>query len=220
MTIALIRVFSTTDETVKESHGKIVSDRYGIPVKTYLIPDQPFGIHDDASETLAVPKIVAITRQAQDDGAHLVLISCAIDPAVAVCRQELTIPVIGAGSAAAGTAIAFGSRIGVLNLNSMLHPRIAALLGDRLTAQRSPVGVNNTTDLLTDWGKQAAQAAARELAEQCDVIMFACTGFSTIGLAAELRQVVSIPIVDAVEAAGGFAWQLLWAGRNTSIRQI
>lgn len=209
MTIALIRVFSTTDQLVKAAHEKIISQRYQLPVKTYLIPDQPFGIHDDASEALAVPKIAAVAKQAQQEGAKLVLISCAIDPAVAECRQELTIPVIGAGSAATGTAIALGSRVGVLNLNGLLHSRIAALLGSRLIAQRSPAGVTNTTDLLTDWGKSAARAAAQELARQCDVVMLACTGFSTIALASELRHHVPVPVIDAVEAAGGFAWQLL-----------
>ena len=105
MTIALIRVFSTTDPLVKEAHGNIIAKRYGLSVQTYLIPDQPFGVHDDESEAVAVPKIVAVAKQAEQAGAKLVLISCAIDPAVAQCRQELTIPVIGAGSAAAGTIL-------------------------------------------------------------------------------------------------------------------
>lgn len=214
MTIALIRVFSTTDPLVKEAHGNIIAKRYGLSVQTYLIPDQPFGIHDYESEAVAVPKIVAVAKQAEQAGAKLVLISCAIDPAVAQCRQELAIPVIGAGSAAAGTTIGLGSRVGVLNLNGTTHQRIAAVLGTRFVAEASPSGVKNTTDLLTTEGKVAAQQAAQELAKQCDVIMLGCTGFSTIALAAELRRHISVPVVDAVEAAGGLAWQVMTEGQQ------
>ena len=209
MDLAIIRVCSCTDEAVKEAHGKIIATRYGIKVRTYLIPDQALGIYDDASERTAVPKIIAVAEQAQLDGAKAIFISCAIDPAVQECRQKLSIPVIGAGSAAAGTALGLGSRVGVLNLNGALNPRITSLLGMRLRAQSKPQGVNNTTDLLTPEGKEAAISAAKELAEVSDVIMFGCTGFSTIGLAAVLRPLINVPIVDAVEASGGLAWQLL-----------
>ena len=130
------------------------------------------------------------------------------------CRRCYNQPRTGhrsaaAEPAAAGTALGLGSRVGVLNLNGALNPRITSLLGMRLRAQSKPQGVNNTTDLLTPEGKEASISAAKELAEVSDVIMFGCTGFSTIGLAAVLRPLINVPIVDAVEASGGLAWQLL-----------
>jgi len=39
-----------------------------------------------------------------------------------------------------------------------------------------------------------------------EVIALACTGYSTIGIANDLEKEVGIPVLDAVIAAGLFAW--------------
>ena len=143
------------------------------------------------------------------DGAQAIFISCAADPAVEECRRVLSVPVIGAGSAAASVALALGKRIGVLNLNAPTLPVMADILRERLTAESWPQGVNNTADLLTLAGHQAAITAAQELAGKCDVIVFGCTGYSTVKLAKTLRADVRVPVVDAVEAGGAVALQLL-----------
>ena len=43
-TLAVIRVFSSTDQKVLEKHAKIIEKLYGIPTRTYCIPNQPEGI--------------------------------------------------------------------------------------------------------------------------------------------------------------------------------
>lgn len=207
--LAVIRVFSTQDREVLAAHGRLLQECFGLETVTYCIPDQPCGIHDDTSEAQAVPKIVAIAKQAQTEGAKAIFISCAADPAVAECRQQVSIPVIGAGSAAAAAALAVGRRIGVLNLNGPTPPRVAAVLGDRLAAAAAPEQVANTTDLLTPAGRKAALAAAQGLAEKSDVIVFACTGFTTIGLAPLLRSSIRVPIIDAVVAGGAIVKQII-----------
>ena len=207
--LALIRVFTSTDPQVLGVHGSIITSRFGLSVRTYCIPDQPLGIHDDASERQAIPKIVATAEQAAADGAGCVLISCAADPAVRECRRALGIPVVGAGSAAAGVALALGPRVGVLTLNGPVPQPMAAILGSHLAATKSPAGVANTADLLTPAGRAAAIAAARDLASRVDVIALACTGYTTIGLEAQLRGSIGVPVVDAVEAGGLIALHLL-----------
>lgn len=203
--LAVIRVFSTDDPEVLAAHSRLIQARSGLETVTYCIPEQPFGIHDEESEAVAVPKIVALAKQAEADGANAVFISCAADPGVAECRETVSIPVLGAGSSAAASALAIGRRVGVLNLNGPTPPRVASLLGNRLIAHTSPNNVTNTTDLLTPAGRQAALAAAESMAEQVDVIMFACTGFTTIGLAPVLRSSIRVPIIDAVEAGAAMA---------------
>ncbi|MDU4959116.1 MAG: AroM family protein [Sporomusaceae bacterium] len=207
--LAVIRVFTTDNPELLSLHSRLIQTRFGLETATYCIPDQPLGIHDAASEAAAVPKIETLARQAQVDGASAILISCAADPAIAECRRTVSIPVIGAGSAAAATALALGRRVGVLTLNGEPPPRMAELLGNRLTAWCSPDKVDNTTDLLTPAGLQAAFAAANKLAEQTDVIVFACTGYTTIGLAAKLNGVIRTPVIDAVVAGGAIAAQLI-----------
>ena len=207
--LAIIRVFTTDDPIVLGTHGKIIEQCYKLTTRTYCIQDQLQGIYDEQSEILAVPKIVTAATRAAAEGAKAVFISCAADPAVAECRCALSVPVIGAGSAAAAVALALGKKIGVLNLNAPTLPVMADILRERLTAESWPQGVNNTADLLTPAGLQAAITAAQALAGKCDVIVFGCTGYSTVKLAKTLRAAVKVPVVDAVEAAGAVALQLL-----------
>jgi Asp/Glu/hydantoin racemase len=207
--LAVIRVFTAADPEVLAAHSRIIGSRFGLDTRTYCIPDQPLGIYDDASERLAVPKIVAAARQAAADGARAILVSCAADPAVDECRRQLTVPVIGAGTASAGISLALGRKIGVLTLNGPVPQPMAQALGPHLAAAMSPTGVATTADLLAPAGRDAAVAAARALAGLTDVVAFACTGYTTIGLAALLRGALPVPVVDAVEAGGLAAFHLL-----------
>ena len=210
--LGIIRVLTTNDPKVFESHGQIIEKLYDIPVKNYCIPNQPYGIHDDVTEEAAIPKIVALAKQIEADGAAAILISCAADPGVEQARAAVKIPVLGAGTCAAAVAMALGRRVGVLNLTGHTPASPASVLGTRQTMEIAPLGVENTTDLMTPSGEAAAVQALQKLAANCDVVMLACTGFATIHFAEKMRSHVSIPIVDAVEASGAMAQLAL---RNT-----
>ncbi len=209
MVLAVIRVFTSKDPAVLTSHEEIIRHLYGITVRTYCIPEQPYGIHDAATEKVAVPKIAAAATQAEADGAEAIFISCAADPGVEAARAILHIPVLGAGTCAAAVAMTLGRKIGVLNLTGNTPASPAALLGERLEMELAPKGVENTADLLTTQGEEAAVHALKRLAAKCDVVMLACTGFATIRFAEKMRPKVQIPIVDAVEAGGAMAQMIL-----------
>ena len=203
--LAIIRVFTTQDEVIKESHSKLLLENYGIKSKTYCIPDQPKGIYSEETEKEAVPKIVATAVQAEKEGATSILISCAADPAVNEVRDAVKIPVLGAGSCACAVALALGKKVGVLNLTPYTPEPIKKILGKHLHKEIAPEGVVNTTDLLTDEGFIAAKEAVTLLAKTSDVIIFACTGLTTMGLKAKIEAEYNIPLVDAVLAAGAIA---------------
>ncbi|GAF25976.1 hypothetical protein MTCOM_02180 [Moorella thermoacetica] len=208
--LAVIRVLTTDDEDLLNAHGRLISERYGIPTRSYCIPDQPRGIYDDETERVAVPKIVQLARRVEEEGAGAIFISCAADPALAEVRATCKVPVIGAGSAAAAVALAAGERIGVLNLMESTPAAVAAVLGRRMVAQARPEGVTNTRDLMTPGGKKQALKAAGLLVEKgADVIVFACTGYSTIGLAGDIKKHLGVRVIDAVEAGGLIASYVL-----------
>ena len=70
--------------------------------------------------------------------------------------------------------------------------------------------MHNTRDLMTAWGKEAALAAARRLTDAgAGSLVLACTGYATIGMAAELRRSAGILAVDPVRAAGLMTWYAL-----------
>jgi allantoin racemase len=204
--IGVIRVFTTEQEEILEQHGKVITKSYDVPTITKCIPDQPLGIYNGETEVLAVPKIVELGRKMEQEGSSVLVISCAADPAIDELRKEVSIPVIGAGSAAALMALAIGEPVGVLGITDTPPQVIKNLLGNLFVGNMRPEGVTNTTELMTPTGRQKGLEAAKLLVDQgAKVILFACTGFSTIGLADILRDELNVPIIDAVEAEGMFA---------------
>lgn len=143
------------------------------------------------------------------EGARILVISCAADPGIEELRKAVSIPVIGAGSAAALTAFSLGKPVGILGITQDVPEVMKKILGELLVGFKVPEGVENTTDLLKEEGKEKGLKAAKDLLDQgAKVIVFACTGFSTIGLADQLRNELKVPVIDAVEAEGQFAAQL------------
>jgi Asp/Glu/hydantoin racemase len=201
--IGLIRVLTTEDEQVLQSHARSIDSLVGDRIVTRALPDQPHGIYDDASLAVAEPKVIEAAEALVNDGATMIIVSCAADPAVAALRQLLQVPVIGAGSAGAAIARSYASKVGVLGITDEVPSCITDLLGNTLVGARVPDGVHQTTDLMTPEGEQAALRAAQDLVDdgaQC--ILFACTDLTTIGLAGPITEKTGVPVIDAVLAAG------------------
>lgn len=208
--IGLIRVVSNLDDQRLHSHARAIQHLVGEEILTRAIPDQPDGVHDDETFAAAVPKIVDLGRQFAAEGARLVLISCAADPGLAELRAELNIPVIGAGSVGAALALASGGAVGVLGITPDVPAAVTDVLGGRLVADLVPAGVTSTIDLMRPESYQRALEAAEDLKRAgAESILFACTGLTTIGLAADVLARTGLPVVDAVMAAGALAGLIL-----------
>ncbi|MGO5130577.1 aspartate/glutamate racemase family protein [Mitsuokella jalaludinii] len=206
--LGIIRVLTHNDQGFVDMHGNAITSFYHIPTISRCIPEQYQGVHDEATKAQAIPKIVALAKELEERGAKALLISCAADPGVAEARAAVTIPVLGAGTCVAAVARSLGAHVGVLNLTGTTPPSLRNVLGDAFFQEIAPQGIENTTQLQTPAGKAAAIAALRELECCCDVVALACTGFNTMGLAQEMRPLLSIPIVDPIEASGAIAQQL------------
>ncbi|MFZ5822927.1 MAG: aspartate/glutamate racemase family protein [Bacillota bacterium] len=201
--IGVIRVLTTADPQVLNRHGELLEARFNLPTFSRCIPDQPTGVHSDETEAIATPKIVALAREMVDQGARALFISCASDPALAETRQAVSLPVVSAGSAGAAAALALGGRIGVLSITDRVPPAMARILGERVVALERPEGVTNTTHLLEPGAVDRSLASARKLVDQgADTILFACTGFVTIGMAPRIQRELGVPAVDPVLAGG------------------
>jgi Asp/Glu/hydantoin racemase len=209
--VGLIRVLTTNDTALLNLHGELVMQYFPqFHVVSECISDQPEGIHDDATEKIAVPKVLALARKMERDGVEAVIVSCAGDPAVEEASGMLKIPVIGAGRAAASVAVSLNSPVGVLGLTSEVPEAMRRILGDFLIADAVPQGVESTLDLMKREGLAAALETGRILkAKGARVIALACTGMSTIGLASKLRNELSIPVIDPVRAEAAVTWLAL-----------
>lgn len=206
--LGIIRVLTHPDQHFVEEHARLIHQEYGINAISRAIPDQHKGIYDDASEALAVPKIVALGQQLEADGCNALFLSCAADPGLASLREAVSIPVISAGSASASIARMLKRPVAVMGIGAAAPVPFRQLLGEDVRYAR-PEGVLNTTDLLSAEGRASALACADNLyREGIEVIAFSCTGFSTIALGDSIRQQLGKVAVDAVSAAGLFISQL------------
>jgi allantoin racemase len=203
MRVGIIRALTTTDRRLLNSHGKLLRETFGFDVTTRCIPDQPSGVHDAESLQRAVPKVVELALDMAPDVDALV-ISCAADPGLPEVRALLDIPVIGAGSAAAAAALAFGGRVGVLGLKHSVPGPISDALGERmLLIEGGPESVETPDAFLLPTGIFDALAAAHMLADAgADVILEASAGLTSIGMTDVLRRRLGIPVIDPVTAAG------------------
>jgi len=220
-TVGLIRVLTIQDEELLNRHGKIIEKAFPeLKVISKCIENQPKGIYDEKTEEEAKPKILRLVKEFENEGVDAIIISCAADPAVDEAKNIVSIPVIGAGSAVSALALAYGRKIGVLNLTEETPKVIKDVLGNNLIAEAHPTGVTNTLDLMTEWGREEAIRAAKRLKEKgAEVIVLGCTGMSTIMIAPILENEVGIPVIDPVIAAGAVALHSLkrldaWRGNE------
>jgi allantoin racemase len=202
-TIGVLRVLTTSDPEALAAHGTELEE--ALPVRTLnrCIPDQPHGVHDEWTHRASVPKVAELAAELVRDGADAIVISCAADPGLLESRAVVDVPVIGAGSATALLAAALGHRIGVLGILDDPPEPYRVALGDRIVGTVRPHGVERATELYTPEGADEALRASDALvAAGADVIAFACTGLTSLGLARQIRERHDVLVVDPVLAAG------------------
>lgn len=200
--LGIIRVLTTENENVLLEHGRRIEAQTGIATLSRCIQDQPHGIHDEATELIAEPKILALAKELEaEPGVQALAISCAADPGLTLVREHTDLPVIGAGQAGAFAARMVGEKIAVIGILDEPLPRMRAALGEAFHSYRYSPAHRKATDLFEDSAKPALLRLAEDARrEGADVILFACTGFSTIDLKSYLAEQITIPIIDLVEA--------------------
>lgn len=207
--LGIIRVITLQDENSIQLHGALIERRFGLPVMSRCILDQPQGVYNEETEAESIPKIIELAKELERSGCTAIGISCAADPALEEARAAVQVPVLGAGSCAAHLALTVTSRVGVLTILTEVPPYIRSILGDAYLGMERPDGVTTTLDLNTPAGRAGALAGAARLVERgAEAIVLACTGFATIGLAAELAEKLGIRAFDPIISLGAAAASL------------
>jgi Asp/Glu/hydantoin racemase len=204
LSVGIIRVFTTEEKNILNAHGDKIERIYNIECINQCISDQPKGIYDSESEQEALPKIITLAEEMEKRyKVEGIAISCAADPGLQLVRRKVSVPVVGAGSSAAHMAKAISSRIGVLTITDEVPAEMVNIMGESLISWRKPEGVNNTADLLKENAIEKSLYSAKELiSDGAEIIVFACTGYVTIGFGEILKDQLGIPVIDPVEAEG------------------
>ncbi len=203
--IGLVRVMTFEDRERIDQQGQLIENRLPIiKVISQCIPDQPRGIHNAESKRIAVPKILEVAKALEREGAEVVIISCAEDPALGMARSELNVPVIGAGSATAAVARSLGRHIGVIGITDSIPASMAEVLGDCLVGYEKIQGVQDAMDLHREAPKKQILQAAINLnkGQSIDVIAFACAGIATLGIDHLIEKELGVYTVNPVLASG------------------
>jgi Asp/Glu/hydantoin racemase len=81
------------------------------------------------------------------------------------------------------------------------------VLGSHLVIALKPEGVKTALDLMTEEGKKNSIHIVKGLREKgIDVLALACTGFTALGIHADLEKASGLPVIDALKAAALFVW--------------
>jgi Asp/Glu/hydantoin racemase len=208
--LGIIRVLTTQEESVLQEHGNKMKEYIGVDSITKCIQDQPNGIYNDESEQVAIPKIVELAKKMEEEfNVDAITISCAADPAIDESRDVMNVPVLGAGVCGAHTACMVGNRVGVIGITDFIPGRMKKELGEHYHSHDYSEKLRKTTDLFKEGAKEELLQVAQGLIDSgADVILFACTGFSTIRLKNYFVKHLSVPVVDLVEAQA-IAYQLI-----------
>lgn len=209
--IGLIRVLTTQDQELLQLHGRMIESCFpALSVESRCIADQDEGIHDEASHAKALPKVLALARAFAAEKVDAVYISCAGDPGVRILQRELAVPVIGAGTATAHAAGAYGVPVGVLGITDDVPEEIAKVLGERIVGSLRPPQLHTTLDLFRPDAMDALAEAGRALKSKgAKLLLLACTGLATIGAAPELSRRVGLPALDPLRCAAACLWSAL-----------
>lgn len=209
--IGLIRVLTTQDQELLQLHGRMIESCFpGLSVESRCIADQDEGIHDEASHAKALPKVLALGRAFAAEKVDAVYISCAGDPGVRLLQRELAVPVVGAGTAMAHVAGAYGVPVGVLGITDDVPEEIAKILGGRIVDSLRPPQIHTTLDLFRPDAMDAlAEAGCALKSKGAKLLLLACTGLATINAAPELRRRVGLPVLDPLRCAAACLWTAL-----------
>ena len=137
------------------------------------------------------------------------VIACFSDPGLDAARTESEVPVFGIGECAMLTAMALGSRIGVISIleaSTIRHARqfermgIHSRIATDISVGTGVAGLGNeaeAADRLRDAGVRLRDQF------NADVIVLACAGMSRYRPA--IQEATGLPAVDPTQAAAGFA---------------
>ena len=203
------------DPEAIQVQGRLIQSLYpSLQILSRCIKDQYEGIYDEKTQEKAEPKIIQLGRDFMEEDLDALIVSCAADPAVEALREEVALPVIGAGSAVAHAALSLGGKIGVLGIGSEAPDKIKEILGERCVGYRKIPEVQMASDILPQT-LQGALGQAGALVEQgAHIIVLACAGLAAIGLARKVYERFGIISFDPVHAAGSLTHHILSVTRR------
>ncbi|MET3292859.1 UNVERIFIED_CONTAM: allantoin racemase [Brevibacillus sp. OAP136] len=211
--------YGMADETLRDRERMLSAiARPDTEISMDCITETRVSIDSALDVVLAGAEIVKRVIEAERDGFDAVVLYCLSDPALAACREVVSIPVIGAGQVSMLVAASLGYRFSILITSEERLPekeesvRYTGVDPSRLLSIRSvsiPGGdprkdIPATVKLLIDAAEQCVKA------DKAQVLILGCLSFA--GMGPEVAEATGVPVVDPAFAAINMA-ELLHAQR-------
>ena len=186
----------------------------GPDIECVTLAEGPPGIETDAHvREVAAPIAEFVASKA--DAADAFVIACFSDPGLAEARRATRHPVLGMAACGIFTAVALGSRFGVISILDQSIPRhlryyetlgvAARLAGDRAVG----IGVTGLRDESRTLERMMITGRALRDEDGADALVLGCAGMARYR--ERLEDSLGIPVVDPALAAAGMAMSLLAA---------
>ena len=201
-------------------------ERSDFVIRHSLLKCGPSSIESHFEEAMAVPDTVRIAIEAEDKGANAIIIDCMGDPGMHVCREAVSIPVLGAGQTAMHIANMLGHRFSFITVLERIRPMIAGIVASYgLTSHYASFQAIDIPVLEIESDINACVSALTEKArlsieqDGADAIVLGCTGF--LGCAEAMRSGLleagyDVPVVDPIPATINMAEALIRSGLSHS----
>jgi allantoin racemase len=168
----------------------------------------PASIESYYDEVLAAPFVVKKVIEAEKHGFDAVVINCFLNPGIYAARENVNIPVIGAGEAAILMALMIGEGFSIVDPGprkyvSYVPPEQVRKMGVTahfVSVRGAGVAVLDITKNLEKTTKMIGEQAKLAVEEDgADVVVLGCTGL--VGLAPRLQGLINTPVIDPAVAA-------------------
>jgi len=195
----------------------------GVTVEARLPEEGPASIESMWEEYLTVPPLMELAVELEREGFDAIVPGCFGDPGLDGVRELVEIPVVGPGASSMLVAANLGHRFAIVTvLESVIRPleNLATLTGvaPKLASVRQ-IGVP-VLELNRDRESTFARlvTVSRETIEndRADVLVLGCGTLSF--RAAELQEIVGVPVVNPLQVALRTAEMLVACGLSHSKR--
>ncbi|MDP6267972.1 MAG: aspartate/glutamate racemase family protein [Arenicellales bacterium] len=201
----------------KDVQGHGDDDTY---ISVRILNEGPASIESHVDEVLAVPDLLRLAREAEQDSVDAVIIDCMGDPGLFALREAVSIPVFGPAQTSMHVASMLGHRFGVVTVLERLHPLIRSLathcgLERNMVEPRSveiPVlEIEKNPERLQELFIKEALDAVQQ--DEADAIILGCTGF--YGIADKIEEglnkagISGVPVIDPIPVTIEFATAML-----------
>ena len=213
MGVKIKQVVPITEDFLLDETTRAYISKYLQPdtaVEMAQITEGSPSIEGEYDEVLSAPHVVALCKEAEQEGCDGIFVDCFGDPGVRAARECVDIPVFGGFEPAVHLALGLSDKIGIVtvleNVIPMIEGSIArAHLTQRVVSVRSvdmPVLELDDNEKLTAHLIEESLLAIKE--DKVGAIILGCTGM--VGVAENVQEALfhegyDVPVIEAAQAA-------------------